>query len=362
MPYRVFLFLSVLVAGILGMSKPAPAYYETDTYNLERADINGYVLAVENQVAYIQTDYGDEIAVQLGPESYWNAHHYYLPEGQYIEMEVWYDPTDRYTEWYFAGEIWGPGFHFVLTNNVGVPLWVIFADDYYYSMGYHASCVSYMIWFDCPPVYFIYLVLPPPPPPTYLCYYGPHWRNHHADWHYGPRYGRGGSYWHDGQGHERPGRRSGDQPRDNDRWGGRNSGGNPAVTTGNVDLRPSPSTPPVVRAQPQTYKLQRQPVKSQQIYDRKGATPRKDTRKKDVTSKPQAERKVYAPTSESQQRQIQPPSSNQVKQDVRSLSDVRRDAPSVKSKPQNSQQSRTSKSEKTGSAVDRDKDIAKVKR
>jgi hypothetical protein len=211
------LLLVIPVLLTLGTAQSSLAYYETGSFNLERAEIRGYVTSVQNQVAYIQTYNGDEFAVQLGPESYWNAHDYYLPEAVYVKMDVWYDPTDRYTDWYFAGEIWGPDFHFVLTNDEGVPFWVIDADDYYYSLGYRASCVSYMLWYDCPPVYFVYLILPPPPPLDYVCYYGPHWRTHHHDWHHGSRYGSGGSYWHDGQGQKRSGNRGhdlvGNEPR-----------------------------------------------------------------------------------------------------------------------------------------------------
>jgi hypothetical protein len=208
----ISLLLSVLALGILGMAQAVRADNENDSFQLERTVIRGFVESVDDQVATIQTYSGDEYAVLLGSETYWKTNHYVLPKGAYVKMDVWYDPTDRYTDWYFAGEIWGPDFHFVLTNDEGVPYWVLFGEDYYYDLGYRASCVSYMYWYDCPPVYFVYLILPPPPPWSYTCYYGPHWRDHHHDWQHSPRYGRGGSYWQDGQGEQRPGRRSHEQP------------------------------------------------------------------------------------------------------------------------------------------------------
>jgi hypothetical protein len=247
MRYCMSLLLGVLVLGILGTALPASADYETNSFNLERTIIRGYVESVQNQVAYIQSYEGDEFAVQLGPESYWESHHYYLPEGAYVEMEVWYDPTDQYTDWYFAGEIWGPDFHFALTNDDGTPCWVIYADDYYFSLGYRASCVSYMFWYDCPPVYFVYLILPPPPPWNYVCYYGPHWRTHHSDWHHGSRYGSGGSYWNDGEGYERPGRRSHGKPVNDPRW---DSGTTNSVSIADQDQRPTKPEIPKVKLQP----------------------------------------------------------------------------------------------------------------
>ena len=168
MRYRTYLLTSLLALCTLVMVLPAAAYYESNSFPLQSTVIRGYVESVVNQSACIHTDDGEEFVVQLGPQAYWDQRGYWLTEGEYIEMLVWYDPTDRYTEWYFAGEIWGPGIHYVLTDEQGVPYWVINADDYYYSLGYRASCISYMFWYDCPPVYFVYLILPPPPPVTYL--------------------------------------------------------------------------------------------------------------------------------------------------------------------------------------------------
>jgi hypothetical protein len=350
MRYRMFLLLSVLVAGILGMALPAPAYDETNAYNLERAEIRGYVEAVENQVAYVQTDHGEQIAVQLGPESYWNAHHYDLPEGEYVTMEVWYDPTNRYTDWYFAGEIWGPGFDFVLTNDEGVPYWVLFADDYYYSLGYRMSCVSYMVWYDCPPVYFVYLILPPPPPRMYLCFYGPHWRNHHNDWGYGPRFCRGGSYWHDGRGYERPGRRSRSDPRGDEG----NPGGNMPINSNHSYQRPAPpAMQPAVIQRIRIDPPQRQPVKPQPGYDRKVAASRNEPPKQNIAFTPPLERKVYAQISEPQQRQIQLSPNHLPKREAPQPMVVRQAAPLEKSQPRNIQQSRAPHIEKDNTTVNR---------
>ena len=378
MRHRTFFLLSFLAIGILVRAVPAPAYYGDNSYSLERTNISGYVLAVENQTAYIETDYGDEIAVLLGPASYWNANDYYLPEGEYVEMEVWYDPTDRYTDWYFVGEIWGPDFHFVLANNEGVPFWVIFADDYYYSLGYRASCISYMIWFDCPPVYFVYLILPPPPPSIYICYYGPHWRHHHHDWHHGPRYCRGGTYWNDGRGHERPSHRPGRRAKNYDRWNDGRTGDNSSVSSDDDVKRQTSGKPPVVGPKARSKEVRKQPAQSQRSYERKATAPRNDTRNNSVRSKPSAERKVYAPKPEPQKRQVQSRSNDRAKQDVRGTKVFRRETSQEQGKSQSNQQYRTtqkehgksqpskqyrtSKSEKRDSVAKRGRDTVKGKR
>ncbi len=342
--------ISALVVGILGIAIPAPAYYETDTYKLERTYISGFVVVVDDQIAYIQTDDGYDVSVVLGPESYWSEQGYYLPQGEYVEMEVWYDPTDRYTDWYFAGEIWGPDFHFVLTNNEGVPYWVIFADDYYYSLGYRASCVSYMVWYDCPPIYFVYLILPPPPPPIYICYYGPRWHHHHHDWHHGPRYCQGGSYWRDGQGYERPSHRSGRRARSYDRWGDGTGGSDRPQKANDAYRRSSPSTPPpAVKPQPRKDDYRKAPAKPERAYDRKSVTLRSETYKRNVASRPPAERKLYVPKSEPPKRQIQDRSKERSKPDVRASNTIRREPPREKIKPQDKQQYRAPQSKNSES-------------
>ncbi|MBU1920539.1 hypothetical protein KKG66_06815 [bacterium] len=344
MRYRMFLLLGLLAAGMTVMALPASAYIVTNSYNLERATIYGYVEYVENQVAYIQIDNGDQIAVELGPESFWNAHRYYLTRGEYVEMLVWYDPADRYTTAYFASEIWGPGYHYRITNDEGIPYWVIFADDYYYSLGYRASCVSFMLWYDCPPVYFIYLVLPPPPPRTYYCYYGPHWRTHHYDWHYGPRYRRDGSYWHDGQGYERRGHRStGHAGNDTDR-GGDITGTNRSVSYSDTYKRPvAPVTPPVVK--PSTVPVLKSTQRTQTATSRKSESLLKKSQFKSVTSVATSARKVTSSKSVAQERQLQPQSKVQSRKEVgtsKVVRQVQRDNNSAK----NNQTSRTIKVEK----------------
>ena len=268
MRYRVFLLLGLLAIGFSNMIPSASAHRVTNYYNLESTTIFGFVESVENQVAYIRIGYDDEIAVQLGPASYWNAHRYYLTRGEYVEMLVWYDPADYYTNCYFVGEIWGSGYHYRLTNREGVPYWVTFADDYYYSLGYRASCVSFMFWYDCPPVYFVYLILPPPPPRIYICYYGPRWRTHYRDWHYGPRYCRGGSYWRDGQGYERHGRRLNSYAAyDSKRDGRRIASDRTAKYSDNFKRSESSPTPRVVK--PRTERYQKLSQKSQSDDNRK---------------------------------------------------------------------------------------------
>jgi hypothetical protein len=327
MRYFMSLLIAVLGLGSLGAAQAGPAYFESNPFNLERAEIRGYVESVQNQVAYVQTEGGDEVAVQLGPESYWNFHHYYLPEGDYVEMEVWYDPTDRYTDWYFAGEIWGPDFHVVLANNDGVPYWVIEANDYYYSLGYRASCVSYMFWYDCPPVYFVYLILPPPPPQTYVCYYGPRWQTHHSEWNRGRRYGTGGSYWRDGQGYERPGSRSHGQPTNNSESEGI---GNRTMTMVDPYSPSTHSLPTKGTSQPVSTRREVTPQRVSQTpgpatgkitvtkpFVRTTVTPQKETRFQTPVSVSTTPSRVSAPLPTSPQRVLQPRSDGSVKPDGR---------------------------------------------
>jgi hypothetical protein len=299
MRYSILLLWGAVTTGILGLDSPAPSGNVVDTYNLQRTEIRGVVEYVQDQEAYILTDDGDEIAVQLGEQSYWDRHDYHLRQGEYVRMYAWYDPYDH-TEWYFAGEIWGPGFHYVLINGYGVPYWVLARSDYYYGLGYRASCISYMIWYDCPPVYFVYLILPPPPPPTYVCYYGRHWREHHRDWHHGSRYGRDGSYWRDGRGYDPPTPRGGHRDHPNGPFaeeqpvpGAPGYGGQDKVT---VPDRPVPSSPnkakavtqpkPVVKTQPI-----KTPVKSEQKYESKA--PQNEQKFQQRVTAPQTRTQTY---------------------------------------------------------------------
>ncbi len=203
MKYRVLL-LSVVVFALLAITNPAAARRDFDRYNLHRTRIHGRVESVRQQEAFIRMDSGEEIAVVLGPSSYWSAHGYYLSVGNYVDVNCWYDPDDEYTDYYFAGEISGDGFDFVLANDAGIPFWVVADEDYYYGLGYRSNCVSYMVWYDCPPTYFVYLSLPPPPPQSYTVYYGPQWQANYTSWNYGTRYASGGTYWADARGYTAP--------------------------------------------------------------------------------------------------------------------------------------------------------------
>ena len=309
MRYRNLFLISVLSLGILAIARPAPAYYNIHSFGLERTVIRGYVQSVEDQVACIETADGDEVTVQLGPETYWSQHRYWLPVGDFVVMQVWYDPRYEYTEWYFAAEIWGPDYHFALTNDEGLPYWVLYADDYYYGLGYRTSCVSFMFWYDCPPVYFVCLLLPPPPPMGYFCYYGPHWRTHHHDWHHGPRYGHNGSYWRDRHGYEPPEHRPGR------RGGGENSpnGGNlssmtyPTVNPGPAD----PVIPAPKIKQPNVNRGDESKTKSYPDYNQKiiKTKDRSDSRKdapavkneqKDAVKKPERKQSSDQPKIKAQ--------------------------------------------------------------
>jgi hypothetical protein len=193
--------MSVLLMSTLAVVSLAQAEPRRD---LERKRVAGVVETIEGQEAYIRTDDGARVSVQLGPQSYWRERGYRLRSGSRVEADCWYDPEGR-SDWYFAGSIWGPGFHFELSNGDGIPYWVD-NDDYYYSDGWGPSCDSYVIWYDCAPSFYIYA---PPPPPRYH-FYGPRWRSHWRDWnhryyrhHDNDHRGRGG--WnggHDGR-HDR---------------------------------------------------------------------------------------------------------------------------------------------------------------
>lgn len=307
MRYRMFLLLSIVSVGVLGMTTPAPSGYNTNTYNLQRTEISGVVQSINGQEAYILTDDGQEIGVLLGPQAYWDERGYHLQEGDYVEMDIWHDPYE-YTDWYFAGEVWGNGFHFVLTNSYGVPHWVVPEQDYYYGLGYRASCVSYMVWFDCPPFYFVSLAwLPPPPPLYYTCYYGPRWRTYCSDWYYSPRYCSGGSYWDDGRGYERPryGRRINGYADGGSGGGSYNPGydDNDRIYNREPVLTPKQNSPS--RPQPRSkFNSSREKSKAQNGYkqqERKEFKPlqsQKQTLKSSPRQEQKSQRKVTSPRNE----------------------------------------------------------------
>ena len=214
MRHRMVIWMSALLMSTLAVTAAANAEHKRD---LERKRVSGVVERIDGQEAYIRTESGARIGVQLGPQSYWRDRGYRLRSGTEVEVDAWYDPDGR-SEWYFAGGIWGPGFHFELSNGDGIPYWVD-DDDYYYSEGWGPCCDSYTIWYDCAPAHYIYA---PPPPPRYV-FYGPRWRHHYRSWHHdywrGPHYDRGRHGHHDGgwdrgRGHDRHDR---DGWRDNDR-------------------------------------------------------------------------------------------------------------------------------------------------
>jgi hypothetical protein len=310
MRFRTFLVTSAIALCMFATVTPARADYDSNAYPLASTVIRGFVESVQSQLACIRTDNGEDIYVELGPEAYWESHRYWLTEGEPVEMRVWFDPTDRYTQRYFAGEIWGPDIHYVLTNDEGVPYWVIDANDYYYSLGYRASCVSYMYWYDCPPVYFVYLILPPPPPVTYVCYYGPHWRTHHRDWNYGPRYRRDGTYWSDGQGYEPPDHRPGGRTRPTPDQPTRTV----TVSTSSVQhapvvMRPvKPVTPVPQMPRPSVNQVQRLPLKSQTtMTSQKVVMPQWPTAPRREVTVIAAERRSTTPSAPAPQRSVQIP-------------------------------------------------------
>ena len=306
MRYRTFLLISIIAFSMLGIARPGPSDDNAVDYNLVRTEIRGYVDAVVGQEAYIITDDGQEIGVQLGPKSYWDEHSYYLPEGEYVTMDVWYDPYGEYTDWYFAGEIWGPGFHFALMNQYGVPYWVIVNDDYYYGLGYRASCVSYVIWFDCPPYYFVYLIMPPPPPYYYSCYYGPRWRGHYSDWHH--HHYRDHGDW-EGPRNPRRGRRDVERPRNEyedqqvsrdrssyDRWGDgddRKMAPVPKAKPKSPITRPNPKVAPPDRVKSQPRKVMERPKREQWKPRAPKSQPRPVEQKYTPRAKPRQENQKY---------------------------------------------------------------------
>ncbi len=180
MTHRIALWMSALLIGTLAMTGAASAYGSRDSYggrDLRRTQVCGVVERIVGQEAYLRTDDGTLIGMQLGPESYWDERGYRLWSGSRVTADCWYDPYGR-SEWYYAASIWGPGFSIWLTNDDGVPYWVT-ADDFYYD-NYGPCGDTYIIWYDCTPTFYIYLPLPPR---YYTCYYGPRWRHHWNDWH-----------------------------------------------------------------------------------------------------------------------------------------------------------------------------------
>ncbi len=209
MKHRIALWMSALLIGTLAVAGTAAAYgrdsYGSGGRDLRRTQVCGVVERIEGQEAWLRTDDGALIGLQLGPESYWDQRGYRLWTGSRVTADCWYDPYGR-SEWYYAASIWGPGFSIFLTNDDGLPFWVT-ADDFYYG-NYGPCCDTYVIWYDCTPSFYIYL---PPPPRYYHCWYGPRWRHHWNDWH--TRWYRHHDRWDDDR-H----RREGPPPHQRD-WG-----------------------------------------------------------------------------------------------------------------------------------------------
>ena len=111
--------------------------------HLKRERIRGTVTRVSGQVAYVRVTPSRMVAVQLGPESYWDYYGYRMIPGQRVTVVGWYDPYDR-GDWFFAGTISAPGFSLTLTNDVGAPIWVT---EYEYPSGWYPTHDTYEIWY-----------------------------------------------------------------------------------------------------------------------------------------------------------------------------------------------------------------------
>lgn len=202
MRYRMLLLASLMLAGTLAMTTVAGAVHRSSTVKgqeMTRSRISGTIESIQGERATVITEDGEQIGVALGPREYWGQRGGRLTGGSQVSMDVWGDPYGR-TDWFFAGAIWGPGFHLELTNDYGVPYWV---DDFERYDDWSPCYDQYTDWYGCGPGVYNY-VLPPPPPVRYYQYYPRGCYPHHYRTYYRSYdYGRHDRYYDGGGRHDR---------------------------------------------------------------------------------------------------------------------------------------------------------------
>ena len=170
----------MVVIGITGITTSAEALWPAGRgktkyearrvvgkQKMKRQRIVGKVTSVRGQTAYVRTSSGRTVRVMLGPESYWEHHHYSVVPGQRVTVYGWNDPYDR-PDWFFASSVSGPGFSLTLTNDVGVPVWVT---EYEYARGWYPTYEVYEVWYR--PTYYYVPVTAPPPRPVHIRHEAP---------------------------------------------------------------------------------------------------------------------------------------------------------------------------------------------
>ena len=221
MRHRLILLASIVLAATFALTTVASAGHTVKKsktvkrQELSRTRIAGTIESIRGNQATIITENGEYVGVGLGPRKHWGRYDGQLREGARVTMDCWGDPYGR-TDWYFAGSVWGPGFHFELTNDYGVPNWV----DYRYDDDWCPTYDTYADWYGCGHQVYTY-VLPPPPPVRYYYwyprgYYPDRYRHHYRRYDYG-RHDRGNHYGWRNQDRDRDDDHEWDRDRDRDR-------------------------------------------------------------------------------------------------------------------------------------------------
>jgi hypothetical protein len=157
---------------------------------LSKQKIEGTIESIEDEKAIVRTRDGRRAVVQIGPQSYRDAKNIRLATGQHVSVDGWgeWSGGDRGGEgFFFAGGIYGPGYHFEFADNDGYPYW---ADRNDYWDGWYPSWDAFYIYFWGPPPWWAYA-----PPPWY--YRPPYWwHRHYQDPYYYPRHPRGHRHHH----------------------------------------------------------------------------------------------------------------------------------------------------------------------
>jgi hypothetical protein len=159
--------------------------------DLGRVSVKGKIESISGQKAVLKTEEGRTVRVNLGPEQYWRDRGYHLEAGSRVTVDGWGDIEDEDGGYIYAGDIYGPDFHFEICDSHGYPRW---ADRDDWDGGWYPSQAFFEVYFFGPPPYGppLWWYYSPPRPwwrHHYPQYYGPP-RGHHPDRGYHPRGGR----------------------------------------------------------------------------------------------------------------------------------------------------------------------------